>query len=382
MKAVVLGCGMVGQTIARDLAADYEVTVIDLDGKALAGLGSVPGLKTVAGSALDPAVVGPEVESADVVCGAVPGRLGYPMLKMLVSMGRPVSDISFMPEDFMTLDGPAKEKGLAVVPDFGVAPGMCHLLVGRGAHLLDEVEEARILVGGIPANPKPPWNFKVVFSAEDTIDEYNRPVRMVEEGKVVQVPALSGLETVDFPGIGTLEAFYTDGLRSLVTTIKARTISEKTMRWPGHVAAMEGMREAGFFDPEEKDVAGCRVAPLKFTSELLFKSWKMDPAAGDRDMTVMRVWVTGRKGNSRVTRTWDLADYFDEKTGRTSMARVTGFPCALMARALAAGMVEQKGVLAPETLAGNDKLFEFIMSGLKDRGVEYKETVVEEKGVL
>ena len=382
MKAVVLGCGMVGRTIALDLAADYEVTVIDLNRSALEDLAGRPGLRSVTGSALDPAIVGPEVEAADVVCGAVPGRLGYGMLEMLVKMGRPVADISFMPEDFMALDGPARERGIAVVPDFGVAPGMCHLLVGRGAHLLDEVEEARILVGGIPADPEPPWNFKVVFSPEDTIDEYNRPVRMVEDGRVVEVPALSGLETIEFPGVGTLEAFYTDGLRSLVKNVKAPLISEKTMRWPGHATMMEALREAGFFDPEEKEVAGCRVAPLKFTSELLFKSWKMNPARGDRDMTLMRVMVRGKKGNARVTHTWDLRDYFHEESGQTSMARTTGFPCALMARALAQGMIPEKGVLAPETLAGNDELFGFIMSGLKERGIKYVRTVVEEKNAL
>ncbi len=211
----------------------------------------------------------------------------------------------------------------------------------------------------------------MVFSPEDTIDEYNRPVRMVREGRVREVPALSGLERVDFPGIGTLEAFYTDGLRSLVKNIEAPELSEKTMRWPGHAAMMEALREAGFFEPEPARVAGCEVAPLKFTSELLFKSWRMDPAAGGRDMTVMRVLVRGRRGGDRVTHTWDLLDRYDEAEGRTSMARTTGFPCALMARALARGMVKGKGVLAPETLAGDDALFGYIMSGLKERGVEY-----------
>jgi len=371
---------MVGELIALDLAKEAEVTVVDPDEEALARVSGRPGLRTVRGSALDRELVSRVCSGAEVVCGALPGRLGFGLLEMLIDLGLNAADISFMPQNFLDLDRAAREKGVTVVPDFGVAPGMCHLLVGRAAHLLDEVEEGRILVGGIPAAPKPPWNFKLVFSPEDTLDEYNRPARFVEDGGIKEAPALSGLELVEFPGIGTLEAFLTDGLRSLTKTVKARRLSEKTMRWPGHAAMMEALRSAGMFDPRPRRLAGVEAVPLKITSELLFEEWRMRPEEGDRDLTVMRVAVSGRKGEDRVTLTWDLVDRFDEEERRSSMSRVTAFPCAIMARAIASGLVQRKGVLAPESLAGDDRLFGLLMAEQAQRGVVYHQKTEVEKG--
>ncbi len=379
MKAVVLGCGLVGGLIAADLSSDFEVTVIDVNAEALKRLAAKAPVKTVLGSAVDPQVVGPAAAEADVVCGAVPGRLGYQMLKMLIELGKNAADISFMPEDFLELDGLAKERGVSVVPDFGVAPGMCHFLVGRGAHLLDEVEDVLILVGGIPKNPKPPFNFKIVFSAEDVIDEFLRPVRYVKDGRLVTTPAASGLELIEFPGVGVLEAFYTDGLRSLVKTIKAKNLAEKTLRWPGHAEMMVALREMGLFGKKPRILGGVEVTPFKVTADLLFPVWEMKPEAGDRDMTIMKVVVNGKKDGDMVTYTWYLEDYFDEATWYHSMARTTGFPCAAMARAIAQGMVKEKGVIAPELLAGDDELFDFLMTELSKRGVNYTQTVEVKK---
>lgn len=375
MKAVVLGSGLVGGLIAADLARDCEVTVIDVDQAALDRLAARTRVKTVLGSAVDLSVVADHTAGADVVCGAVPGRLGFEMLRMLIDLKANVADISFMPQDFLELDQDAQAAGVTVVPDFGVAPGMSHLLVGRGAHLLDEVDRAIIYVGGIPANPKPPWNFKVVFSPEDTIDEYIRPVHYIEDGQPRTVDALSGLEQIDFPGVGRLEAFFTDGLRSLTKNIKARHLAEKTMRYPGHAEMMAALRQAGMFDDQPRQLAGVEITPLKATSELLFSDWEMKPEAGDRDLTLMRIVVSGLKDGRATTYTWELNDSFDEESGYHSMARTTGFPCAIMARAIARGMVDAKGVIAPEKLASNDGLFNFLLSELESRGIHYTQTV-------
>lgn len=378
MKAVVLGAGLVGGLIAADLSRDFEVTVIDLDRAALDRVKAGAGVETIVGSAVDPQVVGPATEETAVVAGAVPGRLGYQMLELLIDLGRNVADISFMPQDFTALDQRAKDRGVTVVPDFGVAPGMCHLLVGRAAHLLDEVDSAEILVGGIPANPKPPWNFKVVFSPEDTIDEYIRPARFVRDGREESLPALSELEEIDIPGVGRLEAFLTDGLRSLIKTIPARNMVEKTMRWPGHAQMMEALRQAGFFDPQPRPLAGSDISPLRATSELLFSDWQMRPDEGDRDLTVMSVRVVGRRQGQSVTYHWQLVDRFDEATGRHSMARTTGHACAAMARAIGQGRLTKTGVIAPELVADDDALFRFLLAQQAEQGVVYHQTVTTE----
>ncbi len=371
MKAVVLGAGLVGSVIAKDLSSDFEIVVVDLNEDALKKLENY-GIKGVKASAVDAGALRPIVEDADIVCGAVPGKIGYKMLSTVIGMGKKVCDISFMPENFKKLDVLAKENGAIVVSDMGVAPGMSNFLVGRAVSLLDEVSDVRIYVGGLPSNPKPPFNYKIVFSAEDVLEEYTRTVRYVKDGAVVETEALSGLEDVDFPGVGRLEAFFTDGLRSLVDTVRARNMFEKTLRYPGHADIMKAFRDIGLLNEKHRS----------FTAGLLFPVWKMNPEAGDRDLTIMVVEVTGKKGKDCITYRWELLDRFDEMTGIHSMARTTGFPCAIMARAIVEGKVDESGVYAPEELASDDGMFGFVMRELAIRGVEFKERVTVEKSYM
>ncbi len=371
MKAVVLGAGLVGSVIARDLSADFETVVVDLNEDALERLKGF-GVKGVKASATDMDALAPIVGDADIVCGAVPGKIGYKMLSTVIKLGKRVCDISFMPEDFKELDVLARKHGAIVVSDMGVAPGMSNFLVGRAASILDEVDDVKIYVGGLPLNPQPPFNYKIVFSAEDVLEEYTRPVRYVKDGSIIETEALSGLEEVDFPGVGKLEAFYTDGLRSLVKTIRARNMSEKTLRYPGHANIMKAFREIGLLGEEYRS----------FTASLLFPVWKMNPDVGDRDLTLMVVEVTGKKDGDYVTYRWELLDRFDEVTGIHSMARTTGYPCAIMSRAIVDGKVDAVGVYAPEELASNDSIFNFLMKELAVRGVEFKEKVVVEKSYM
>jgi len=381
MKAVQLGCGLVGSVIARDLAMDYDVTVVDLNEKALEALKSkVPSIRTVVGSCTDRELLEPLLRDADIVTAGVPGRFGYKMMETVIDLGKDLSDISFMAEDFELLDGLAKEKGVVVVPDIGVAPGMSNYLMGRGCALLDEVEDAVIYVGGIPEKKVPPFNYQVTWSPADVIEEYTRPARFVEDGKPVTVEAMDRLTLREFPKVGELETFITDGLRSLIKNLKAKRMEERTLRWPGHVEQMRLLRSMGLFDETPRKLGGVEVVPRDIACDLLFPMWKMEPEKGDRDLTIMQVEVHGFKGKDEITYTWDLWDRFDENSWTNSMGRCTGCTCAIFARAIHKGLIKEKGVLAPEKLAADDALYEFVMKEQAARGLVYKETVTIRKG--
>lgn len=381
MKAVQLGCGLVGSVIATDMARDYDVTVVDLNEKALGALkAKVPSVKTVVGSCIDAGILAPLLKDADIVTAGVPGRFGYKMMETVIGLGKNLSDISFMAEDFELLDDFARERGVVVVPDIGVAPGMSNYLMGRGCALLDEVEDAVIYVGGIPEKKVPPFNYQVTWSPADVIEEYTRPARFVEESKPVTVEAMDRLTLREFPRVGELETFITDGLRSLITNLKAKRMEERTLRWPGHVEQMRLLRSMGLFDETPRKLGGVEVVPRDVACDLLFPMWKMDPEKGDRDLTIMQVEVHGFKGKDEITYTWDLWDRFDENSWTNSMGRCTGCTCAIFARAIQKGLVGQKGVLAPEKLAADDNLYEFVMKEQAARGLVYKETVKVKKG--
>ena len=220
MKAVQIGGGLVGQVIAADMMKDFEVTVLDHDAEALSEVErKCPGVRTAWAPATDPERLAPLLGDADIVTAGVPGRLGFEMMKTVINLGKNLVDISFMAEDFEELDGLAREKGVTVIPDMGVAPGMSNFLMGRGASRLDEVEEAFIFVGGIPPRPSP-FNYQVTWS-QDCIEEFTRPVTIVKDYRQKWWKPLRG-STSRRPEVGTLEAFYTDGLRSLARNIRAR----------------------------------------------------------------------------------------------------------------------------------------------------------------
>ncbi|HTT67188.1 MAG TPA: saccharopine dehydrogenase family protein [Gemmatimonadales bacterium] len=372
-KIVVLGGGLVGRVIARDLARekDFHVSVADAAEATRTRL-RAEGLSPIALDLGDDDAVRRAIAGADVVVGAAPGHMGFRLLRLVIEAGKPYADIAFMPEDFLELDGLAQERGVTAVVDCGVAPGLSNLLCGRAEHEFDSVERMLILVGGLPKNRVWPFEYRVVFSAVDVIEEYTRPARWVEHGRLVTKPALTDVEPVDLPRVGTVEAFNTDGLRSLARTLHAPFMKEKTLRWPGHVEKMRMLRETGFLSQEPIDVAGIRVRPYDVTTKLLFDAWRLPPS--EADLTVMRVEATGTVGGARQTWTWDLYDEADPATGFHSMARTTGFPCALVARLLARGELRRPGVQPPERLAGDDRFFAQMMAGLSERGVTITRT--------
>ncbi len=377
MKAIVLGCGLVGGLIVKDLAKDkdFQVTVADIDEGKLNKLTKGLGIQEVKVDLSDSEAIKKIVGDKDIVIGAVPGFLGFNMLRSVIEAGKNVVDISFMAEDTLSLDELAKKKGVTAVVDMGVAPGMSHMIVGYADSLLDETESATILVGGLPVIREWPYEYKIVFSPKDVIEEYIRPARLIKCGKIVEKPALSDLELVDLPQIGTLEAFNTDGLRSLLYTVKIPSMKEKTLRYPGYAEKMRMLRETGFFSDTAIEVNGIKVKPLDLTSKLLFPKWEL--GEGEEELTVMRVIVQGKKEEKRLCYTYDLLDYYDKKEKATSMSRTTGFPCAIMARLVAQGEFQYPGVCPPEYIGREYKVYQKVMEELEKRNVFYKENIVE-----
>ena len=375
MKILVLGAGLVGGPMARDLAADsrFEVTAADRDEEALAALREKAPVATLPADLGDPAAVTALVKGFGMVVGAVPGFMGYRTLEAVIEAGVPVVDIAFFAEDPFGLDDLARRRGVTAVVDCGVFPGMGSALIGRVARLVDRVDKVLTYVGGLPEIRTWPWEYKAVFSPVDVIEEYVRPARYIEGGVPVTRPALSDPELIDFEGVGTLEAFNTDGLRTLATTIAAPDMKEKTLRYPGHVSKMEVLREAGFFDTAPVVVDGHEVRPLDVTARLLFPAWKLEP--GEGDLTVMKILVEGEKDGRRLRYTYDLLDRFDHDLGVTSMARTTGYTATMAVRLLAEGRYTEPGVTPPEYLGRVPGCVSFLLEGLARRGVEYRETV-------
>lgn len=375
MKIVVLGAGLVGGPMALDLArnGEFEVTSADRSEAALSKLESVYGIKTIQADLDDEAKLKEIVLAHDLVISAVPGFMGYRTLERIIECGKNVVDIAFFPEDMFGLDAKAREMNVTAICDIGVAPGMSNVLIGYGASMLDTLEKGITYVGGLPLVRTWPYEYKAVFSPIDVIEEYTRPARYIDGGRMVVREALSDPELLNFPRIGTLEAFNSDGLRTLATTVKGDYMIEKTLRYKGHIEKMAVLRETGFFSKEPILINGVMISPLEFTSKLLFPKWKLEE--GEEDVTVMQVITEGIKDGRRKRFTWDLYDTFDKETGVHSMARTTGYTATATARLLAKGLYTVKGVSAPEFLGRDEDTVAFLLSKLRERGVEYRETI-------
>lgn len=376
-RAIVLGAGMVGSVIAADLADDdqFEVTIADVRAEALrvAQARAKGRIKTVQADLAEPNTIAKTVADFDIVLGALASSIGFQTLRAVIEAGKNFCDICFMGEDALELDELAKQRGVIAVVDCGVAPGMSNLLAGYGVTLLDRCEKIEIYVGGLPRDPRPPFFYKAAFSPHDVIEEYTRPARLVEAGKIVIREALSEVESIDLPGVGNLEAFNTDGLRSLIHTMDVPAMTEKTLRNPGHVQIMRALRDAGLFGRETITIGDTTVRPLDVTSALLFPKWMY--AESEEDLTVMRIVVEGCKNGIACRHIWDLLDYYDRQTNTTSMSRTTAFPCAIVARMIASGQIDQTGVIPPERLARQPDFVTSVLGELARRDVKFQQTI-------
>ena len=376
-SVIVLGAGMVGSVMAADLASDsqFDVAIADANPNALAAASARARgrVRTIQADLADTDHLRQTIEPFDLVVGALASRIGFQTLRTVIEARKPYCDISFMPEDAIDLDSLAKDRGITAVVDCGVAPGMSNMLAARSAAELDRADSIEIYVGGLPRERRWPFEYKAGFAPSDVIEEYTRPSRIVEQGQIVTRPALSEPELMDFEGVGTLEAFNTDGLRSLAYTMQVPSMKEKTLRYPGHIELMRVFRETGLFSHEPIDVGGVSVKPIDVISKLMFPKWSYEP--GEEDLTVMRIIVEGEKAGRQERHTWDLLAFYDRESQATSMARTTAFPCTIMARALASGRYANPGVNPPERLGPDAELVAHVLAGHSARGVEYRHKV-------
>jgi len=372
LHVVVLGAGRVGGAMAKDLAQDFRITVADRSETAL-GRMSREGLATRAADLSSSEAVEAAVADADLVVGAVPGFLGFPTAKAVLEAGKPLVDISFFDEDCFELDALAKAQNLTAIVDCGIAPGCHNIILGDLSRQWDRITSFECLVGGLPVIRTWPYEYKAGFSPIDVIEEYTRPSRYVKDGRVVTFPALSEPELLEFEGLGTLESFNTDGLRSILKTFpQVPDMKEKTLRYPGHIEKMRMLRESGFFSKEKIQVGGVAVSPLDLTTALLFPLWFMEE--GDEDFTVMRVTVAGEQAGQPVRKQFNLLDRYDRTTRTTSMARTTGYSCTAAVRLVASGGYSRKGISPPEYLGLEPGAWDFIRADLARHGVIFTES--------
>jgi saccharopine dehydrogenase-like NADP-dependent oxidoreductase len=370
-KITLLGAGLVGKTIAADLCRDFEVTAADVDAVALERLRGRYPVKTVAADLTDAEAVRRVVREADLVIGAVPGFLGFKTLAAAIDAGKNVVDISFFAEDAFLLDEMAKQRGVTAVVDCGVAPGMGNIILGYWVEHL-KVTSYECLVGGLPFVRRKPFEYKAPFSPSDVLELYTRPARCVENGHVVVRPPLSDPELVEFEEVGTLEAFNTDGLRTLLKTMSVPNMKEKAMRYPGHIGLIRAFRDAGFFDKTPLDVNGQRVVPFDVTARLLFESWKL--GEGEEEFTAGRITIAGEENGRRRKIIYELFDVYNRATGITSMARTTGYVCTAVAHLVLENRFVRKGICPPEYVGREEGCLAAVLEYLERRNVVYKKT--------
>lgn len=373
-NVAVLGGGIVGSAMAIDLAKNHAVTVLDRSREALQKLTARNNhIRTGVIDVTDNNALQRALAPFDLVICAVPGFLGFRTLQTIINAGKNVIDISFFPENALELNKLAAEKGVTAIVDCGVAPGMDNLILGYYDGLL-EISHFECLVGGLPKVKKWPFCYKAPFSPIDVIEEYTRPARYIENGALVVREALSDCELVEFEHVGTLEAFNTDGLRSILHTMPhIPNLKEKTLRYPGHVEYINVLKASGFFSEEQLQVGGQPVTPLQFTSTLLFHEWKLGET--EEEFTVMRVTVRGKNKNGAVEKVaYHLYDAYCAETETGSMARTTGYTATAAANMFLEGLFKEKGVFPPEQVGRHEACFRYILNYLKERGVLYRVT--------
>ena len=381
MKILVLGCGNIGSVAAEDLAenmSSVKVVVADKEGARAKEVAERIGKNNVSWMLLDASNTAELVNALkdfDLVMGFLPGKLGYDLAKACIEAEKDLVDVSFMSENPLTLNKEAIKADITIVPDCGLAPGISNVLVGHALSRLNSVQDVYITVGGLPEKPIPPLGYTITWSPESLIDEYCRKARIIQNYKEVEVEALSGLEKVVFPEIGELQAFYTDGLRTLLYTVEnARNMWEKTLRYKGHVEKIRLLKTLGFFDEKPIEINAFSLPPRRLTAKLLELRLRKPKV---KDVVLMKVEVCGFKENKRIRYVYHLLDRYDEKKGITAMARTTAYPTAIIAQLTLKKLIAEKGVVPPEKIGMKKELFDTISAALEMRGIRISEEFMD-----
>jgi lysine 6-dehydrogenase len=358
MKMLVLGAGLQGCACAYDLLqqpAVRQVTLADLRPDTLPPFlaGDWKGrLRPVRLDVTDLAAVQETMRGHAAVMSAIPYYYNGPMARAAVEAGCHFSDLGGNTEivfEQKRLHEQALARGVSVIPDCGLAPGMVNILAAEGIRRLDRAEQVRIYVGGLPQSPEPPLNYQIVYSLEGALDYYTTPSWVLRGAKPVQVDALSEVEPVEFPApVGTLEAFHTGGGISTLPFAyegKVEVMEYKTLRYPGHVAVMRPIRELGLLGIKPLEVKGQTVVPRDvFIAAVQPKLHKPQ----GRDLVALQVQVSGQKGGRPHAVRFRLIDYFDAEHGISAMMRTTGYSLSVTGQMQADGRITEKGVRTPD----------------------------------
>jgi len=379
---LVMGAGKMGVVLAKDLIVsdpECSVTLLDIDFERLRWAAEFIGsgrLLPLQRNVADESQRLEVMEGKDVAICALLHEHSLMSLDAAVAKGVHYIDlVGEGPLERMEYDSRAREKGIAVISGLGVSPGITNVCVGRAVHLLDEAETGLVGVGGVPVEPKPPLNYKIVYAVESLLGLYEREVLILKDGKIEKVDPLTGLERIEFAiPFAEMEWFYTDGLNSMTYTMqgKIEDLAEKTIRHLGHVEGVEMLKACGFFSWEPVEVEGQKVIPRRMLEVLLDERMKL---GNERDATLMRIKVSGKKDGRSVTHVFEMIDYFDTDRGYSSMGKTTSFPASIGAQMIMSGRITQRGVVFPENVFDAD-LYDPFMAGLAARGVTVSHEVV------
>lgn len=382
MKIAVLGAGLMGMQAAGDLIRSERVERVylaDMDkGKAekfkqKTGSGK---LEAVYLDANDDESLKSVISKADVVINALFYTFNVKVAETALKCGVHAVDlgghIGGATDAVLDLHEQAQEKGVTLIPDLGVAPGMINILSGYGAGKLDRVSDIKILVGGIPVNPEPPLEYNHVFSLEGVFDHYTDPSHVLRNGELLEVPSLSEIEHVEFEGFGELEAFHTSGGTSTLTDTFSdiNNLEYKTLRYKGHAEKFKVLVDLGFTDRTKTVIVGGHaVKPRDVLREVLTPITEL----GDKeDAVVLRVTVTGIKDDEEMMYTYNMVTKKDGRSGVTAMARATAYTISTVAQMIGSGEIEKRGSYPPELIVPG----ETYIQEMAKRGVEIKETVM------
>jgi saccharopine dehydrogenase-like NADP-dependent oxidoreductase len=366
-KVAVLGAGMIGSVIAGDLSDEYNVTVVDKDSHKLNLLRENSSIRTIISDLNSEIKVQEIIIDYDLIICALPGYMGFKALKSIVSEGKNVVDISYSSEDPFQLDSVAIEKKVTAVVDCGISPGLSNLVLGYHNKKM-EISSFKCMIGGLPVKKELPFQYKAFFSPIDVIEEYTRPARVVEDGKLVTKEAMTDSEIVEFENVGKLEAVNTDGLRTLLKTMKIPNMVEKTIRYPGHIELMKIFKEIGLFSDEEIEISGKNIKPVSLTSKLVFPFWA--PDENEEDFTVLQFSIVGKSDGKNIEHIYTVFDKFNPETKTSSMARTTGYTCCAVARFILEETYSRKGICPPEYLGADENCYNNVLAYLKKKGIK------------
>ena len=363
MNIAVIGTGMVGQQIAFELAKRHNIYAFDFNIDNLGKLNEKNSAIITKKVDINKVNLTDELNSADLAINCLPGFMGFKTCKKIIKEKMCI-DISFMPEDCQDLDSIAREANTALYPDAGIAPGLSNMIIGNIVSK-NNIDEIKIMVGGLPIKKNPPWNYKAPFSPIDVIEEYTRSARIKKEGKIKSVKALTGLINFEFEGIGKLEAFLTDGLRTLLNAELTRdipTLLEYTIRYPGHSEMISKLIEEGKLDDNLKFYNGKMTTQREMTTNKLFKEWKL--MEDDKEFTLLIITAKTKEGEKI-----SCVVYDEWREGWSSMSRTTGLTACAITNLIIDKKISKTGVITPETLGTNNDYFEYVVNYLKERHI-------------